>query len=453
MLTRDFLQAVGAVPITDTARDVAALAVADALAIGCAAVEEPGPKHLIALAKDQPGPCHVLGHRLRLAPAAAARINGALIHVLDYEPMWNPANHAISTTLPGLLALTAIRDVETPDLLDALARGIETQARLRLASRQFEPGDLVLHPPGVVGPIGAAVACGTLMRLTPDQMATAVGIAASSAGGILANVGSMTKALHCGRAAASGLEAALLAARGFSAHPDALAGPRGFVAAYFGAHADLEALTSRTPLHLLDPGPAWKLYPAQYGTQFLISAGLKLFGQMQDLGLDADRIVAGRITAPVMPYVDRPAPVDGLDGKFSMQYGFALALLDGQVGLASYSDAARFRPQMQDLLPKITLHPDPERQGRFDRMRVEVEIAFADGRRMTAGSDGPDGIWSRPLQPGRLQEKLRDCLTASHGADAAQKLSQMLLTLNHTGGPKLRAVIDRLEEDLPCPSR
>lgn len=447
-LTRQFLDTVAAADVTQAARDIAALAVADALAIGCAAVHEPGPQHLIALAQGQAGPCHVLGHRLRLPAETAARINGALIHVLDYEPMWNPANHAISTTLPGLLALAAMRPVGTARLLDALARGIEAQARLRLASGQFEPGDLVLHPPGMVGPLGAAVACGTLLDLPPDRMLAALGIAASRAGGILANVGTMTKALHCGQAAAAGLEAALLAERGFSAHPDALAGPRGFIAAYFGAGADPQALTRPAPLHLLTPGPAWKLYPAQYGTQFLIAAGLDLFAQMCARGLTADQIAAARITAPVMPYVDRPQPADGLEGKFSMQYALALALLDGTVGLDSYSDAARFRPAMQALLGRITLHPDPARAGRFDHMRVDVGLVLTDGSRMAASSDGPDGIWSRPLPPDRLAGKLRDCLAVSHGP-AAPEMAQRLLAFGRSDGPALPDLLDVLEDSLP----
>lgn len=448
-LTRQFLNAVAAVPITDATRATAALAVADALAIGCAARSEAGPQHLIALDRDAAGRCHVLGHRLRLTPAAAARINGALIHVLDYEPMWNPANHAISTTLPGLLALAALRNSDTVSLLEALTRGIEAQARLRLASGQFEPGDLVHHPPGIVGPIGAAVACGSLMRLPPDQMVAAVGIAASRAGGILANVGSMTKALHCGQAAASGLEAALLAERGFSAHPDALAGPRGFLRAYFGADTDSDALTRPGPAHLDQPGPAWKLYPAQFGTQFLIAAGLKLFAQLQASGQSAAQIATVEIITPHMPYVDRPRPATGLEGKFSMQYALALALLDGHVGLKSYGEAARFRPQVETLLDRITLHPDPARQGRFDRMRVDVRLTLSDGRQFCAVSDGPDGIWSRPLAPDRLADKFADCLRVSHGPDRAETLAQALLTFGPGHRTTLPALLEQLEESLP----
>ena len=448
-LTARFLAALAAVPVTAAARDVAALIVADALAVGCAARKEPGPGHLLALAEGGEGPCHILGHRRRLGPVAAARINGALIHVLDYEPMWNPANHAVSTSVPGLLALAALRPAEPERLLDALVRGIEAMARLRLASRQFEPGELVHHPPGVVGPIGSAVACGVYIGLSPERLRAAVGIAASRAGGVLANVGSMTKALHCGQAAASGLEAALLAERGFTAHPAVLDGARGFLNAYFGPKADPEPLTaaSATP-HLLQPGPAWKLYPAQYGTQFVIEAGLALARRMAGAGLAAAAIAEAEIVTPVMPYVDRPLPGDGHEGKFSMQYGLALALADGRVGLDSYTDARRFEPEMEALLRRIRLRADPSREGRFDRMRVEVSVVLGNGTRLVAECDGPEGIWSRPVRPERLAAKIADCLAVSHGP-AAQELAAALLAFGRPSGPDLPSLLDRLEDRLP----
>ena len=164
--------------------------------------------------------------------------NGAAMHVLDYEPMWNPANHAVSTVLPGLAR--PVRDLGTRDgrrstrdrLRHRHRRASAAAARLAAVrtGRSRVPSAQVSW-----GPIGAAVASAVLLRLDADTVVHAVGIAASRAGGVLANVGSMTKALHCGGAAADGLEAALLAARGFTADRDALDGPRGFLNAFFGS--------------------------------------------------------------------------------------------------------------------------------------------------------------------------------------------------------------------------
>ncbi|WP_323010536.1 MmgE/PrpD family protein [Paracoccus sp. (in: a-proteobacteria)] len=124
-LTDRFLDAIFAAPMTEDALRVAGLLVADALAVAVAAHRAKGPRLLLALEGDASGPCPVIGLGRNLPARAAARVNGALIHVLDYEPMWNPANHAISTTLPGLLALAFVGEHSDEAILTALIRGIE----------------------------------------------------------------------------------------------------------------------------------------------------------------------------------------------------------------------------------------------------------------------------------------------------------------------------------------
>jgi 2-methylcitrate dehydratase PrpD len=418
----------------------------DGIAVALAGASQPGPSMLArqASAPTDDGGATVMARAGRLPPVQAARVNGAAMHVLDYEPMWNPANHAVSTVLPALLALAETEDgtaIDGSALLSAFAIGIEAQARLRRASLQFEPGDLVFHPPGVVGPIGSAMACGLALGLDAEALGHAVGIAASRAGGVLKNVGSMTKALHCGGAAADGLEAAQLAALGFTADPDALGGPRGFLSAFFGADVDEAALTDDAPLAVLDPGPAFKFYPSQYGTHFVISAALALRASLpKGAGIDAVTIIC-----PPMPYVDRPQPVSGLAGKFSFQYVAAVALLDGSITLASFSDERRFAADLQHLLPRIAIRPDPGREGRFDRMHVDLEARLGDGSTYRAICDGPDGIWGQPVPSDRLAVKARDCLAE---AGMTANLASDLAHLSRYDATSLRGLIKRLA--LPC---
>lgn len=403
----------------------------DGIAVAALGAQEPGPRMLQALALETGA--HPLAGLIaaggRTDPVSAARANGAALHVLDFEPMWNPANHAVSTTLPAVLALAERQAAKGGDegaprpdgvrILEALALGIEAQARLRLASGQFEPANLIFHPPGAVGPIGAAVACGFMLGLDEDGLAHAMGIAASRTGGLLANVGSMTKAFHCGQAAAAGLESAIMAAQGFTADADALFGPRGYGAALFGREMDIDQLTEpRGALHILDPGPAYKLYPSQYGTHFVISAALDA-RQALAPGASIQRV---RIVSPPMPYVDRPFPASGLAGKFSFQYTAAVALLDGAIGVASFTDERRFAGDVVDLLKRITIQPDPNREGRFDRMVLDMEVELEDGRIVTGHCDGPPGIWTKPLSDGALQTKTADLFGAVWGASAAEAL-------------------------------
>ncbi|GGE27682.1 hypothetical protein GCM10007276_01080 [Agaricicola taiwanensis] len=401
----------------------------DGIAVGALGARQPGPRILAELAIDQGSDprATLIGHGERTSPADAARINGAAMHVLDYEPMWNPANHALSTTLPAVLALAeaisrghvSAPAVTGEAILMALAMGIETQGRLRLVSQQFEPAGLTFHPPGVVGPLGSAVACGMLLDLDPQQLLYALGIAASKSGTILANVGSMTKALHCGGAAAGGLEAALLAARGFTSDADPLAGPRGFLTAFFGPDHQPEFLTaSLDELHIVEPGPAYKFYPSQYGTHFVITAALDARAKLPANA----RIARVRIIAPQMPYVDRAAPRTGLAGKFSFQYTAALGLLDGGATVDSFTNARRNAPDMVALLDATTIEVDPTREGRFDRMTLDVVVETEAGQTITGRCDGPPGIWGKPAAPDMLDTKARECLTSAFGAAHAHRI-------------------------------
>src|ERR1700682_1700048 len=118
------------------------------------------------------------------------------------------------------------------EIVTALVKGCEIQGCIREASGQYEPRNHKFHPPGAVGPMGAAVAAASLLHLDAGQLAHALGIAASRCSSVLSNAGTMTKSTHCGHAAALGLESALLAARGFTGNTAAFDAPAGYVPAF-----------------------------------------------------------------------------------------------------------------------------------------------------------------------------------------------------------------------------
>lgn len=451
----DFLATVFKGGLTADARDAATDLITDGIAVAALGSQEAGPAIFAKLACESGSTptATLIGHQQRVAPADAARANGAAMHVLDYEPMWNPANHALSTALPAVIACTEMilrRHPSTPatapspdgpTFLAALAIAVETQARIRLASGQYDPGKLVFHPPGIVGPLGSAVACGLLFGLDSSRLTHAVGIAASRAGTIQANAGSMTKALHCGQAAASGLESALLAAHGFTADADALSGPRGYGHAFFGDGFEPQRLTERfVDWHIVKPGPAFKFYPSQYGTHFVITAALDARRQMPA----GAHITSIRIVGPSMPYVDRPVPATGLAGKFSFQYTAAAALLDGTVGVESFTDARRFAPDMSDLLQRIRIEDDAAREGRFDRLRIDVHVEVSGGQVYSGVCAGPPGIWGNPADRAMLLRKAQDCLSKVAGADTAEHVITMTRQLGEANQAGLLAYLDGL---------
>jgi 2-methylcitrate dehydratase PrpD len=134
--------------------------------------------------------------------------------------------------------------------LDALALGIEAQLRIATAMRPWHD-DAGWHLTGTVGPIGAAVTAGLLGGLTDVQLGQAVSIATSLTLGHREGFGTMVEPFHAGKAAANGVLAARLAARGFTGSPTAIEGPRGY----------LRVLAERSAPELIgqDLGRRWEL--------------------------------------------------------------------------------------------------------------------------------------------------------------------------------------------------
>jgi aconitate decarboxylase len=397
--------------------------VLDGIAIAIAGTEEEAIHILAAHHKEQGGAAQAtaIGNGFRLNTVSAAALNGAAMHVLDFEPMWSPANHALSTTLAGVLALAEARGATGREVLTALVKGVEMQGWIRQASGQFEASTSRFHPPGAVGPLGAAVAAGHILKLDPDRLAHAIGIAASRAGSLLANAGTMTKSTHCGHASALGLESALFAARGFTANVEVFEAAQGYVPALYddGFKVDEMLGFGRAPLRVVEPGYAIKMFPSQFGTHFGITAGLELHPNIPSPAA-IRRVI---LTAPVMNYVNRPRPKTGLSGKFSLQYTAASALLDGKVGICTFTDARLAKADMQELLGKFELRLDPKIPGRFEEMYVLLRVELDGGRVLETHCDGPRGKWGTPpISEAEHLVKIRDCLATRFEPAAAERI-------------------------------
>ncbi|HEY0336048.1 MAG TPA: MmgE/PrpD family protein [Burkholderiales bacterium] len=400
-------------------------AIKDGIAVAVAGARERPAVLLAEHVKSLGGAHHatVWGQAFKTSTVDAAYVNGVATHVLDFEPMWLPPTHAVSPVLPVALALAEARGFDGRDVIAAVAKGMELQGRLQYAADQFEPEKLRFHPPGVAGVMGAAATAGALLELDVQKLAWALGIAGSRAGALLPNIGSMTKATHCGHAGRCGLDAALLAASGYTASEEIFEARRGFVATYYPDGFDFERLLAfGRPFRVVDPGLAIKNFPSQFATHWAISAALGIRNAIGDTS-EIERVV---ITSPVMQYIDRPRPAHGHEGKFSFQYTAAAALLDGKIAIDSFTDRRRFSPDMEALLSKIELRQDPSIAGEWLNMRVTIDVV-AGGRSHTYTSAGPKGAWGQPpLSDAEHAVKLRDCLRRSLSPAATDEVLHLL---------------------------
>ena len=140
-----------------------------------------------------------------------------------------------------------------------------------------------------------------------------------------------------------------------------------------------------------------------------------------------------------MAYVDRPRPQTGLDGKFSLQYTAASALLDGKVGIRTFTDARLAQADMQSLLGKFGVRLDPAIPGRFEEMHVLLRVELDGGRVLEARCDGPRGKWGTPpISEAEHLVKIRDCLATRLEPAAVERIIELARRIDDLDAAGLR---------------
>ena len=363
----------------------------------------------------------VVGWGYRTNPPAAAFANGVFGHCLDYEIQGFPPTHGTSSCLPSALALAEHHRVGGERVLTAYVLGWEIQGRLRAASAPAtRPG---YHPPGLVGPLGGAAASAKTLGLDAEQTLMALGIAASRTGGLTANTGTMVKSTHPGNAARMGAESAILAGMGYTASDEALESPVGFAAALFGGDFDWDVATGGlgASWRLIDPGFDIKRFPAQVYMQNAIEAALNLREQNDLDPKDIEHVTIRRQGRGH----SGPTPRSGLDGKFSVEYCAAAALLDGQVGIDTFTDARRFSPDMEDMLGRMQVEPEGPESG-----ATLATAVLKDGTTVSAECPAFTGSASNPMSRDQLLAKVRDCFRRALSEADAEVVVEMLENLD-----------------------
>ena len=429
----EILRATRAEDIPDDALEIARQVCLDGLGVMIAGAGEPLGLGRITFeytrALGGPEDASVIAGGFKTSAFNAAYANGTLGHALDFDNTWWPLNHPTSPTLPAILALAEAHGLPGMAVLRAIVLSFEVQGRMRVASAAVEAGQ-GFHKPGVSGLMGAVTGAGLMLDLEPQAFRRAYGLGGSRAGSMSANTGTMTKSSHSGHAARMGVECATMAKLGWTASED-IFGAGGFFAQFYGPDvSDPEIFLKDfgNPYRMIDPGVGFKKHPANYFTHRPIDAAIEL---ANEYGLEPEMIDAVVVDFPRFEYVNRPVPESGLDGKFSVQYATAVALLDRQVKVASFSDSRRFAPDMEALLPKVTLNMRDDIPRSFQDCFAIVRVATSDGRTLEKRCDKPRGMWGVPLSREERLAKFRDCCA---GALDEEKTEAVIATVDGLPG-------------------
>jgi 2-methylcitrate dehydratase PrpD len=151
-----------------------------------------------------------------------------------------------------------------------------------------------------------------------------------------------------------------------------------------------------------------------------------------------------RIIGPIMPYVDRPRPSSGLEGKFSFQYAAACALTDGKVTVESFSDERCARPDVAALLAKVQFVQSPEIPASLDRMWVEFDVELASGEHVVTRCTKPKASWGEPIAEKEHLIKIRDCIGAVFDAATTERCITTLQRFDELDSRDIRRLIRSL---------
>lgn len=346
------------------------LSVLDWWGVTVGGVDEPVARLLREAVPEPAGPASVLGTDRTASPVTAALWNGTASHALDYDDtVLALPGHVTAPLLPGLLALGETTGAEGRDVLAAFVLGVEVMCRV---SRAVAPGHYRAgwHATATLGRLGGAAACGRLLGLDAAGIDRAVGLAAAQLGGIHESFGTMGKPFQVGRAAADGLLAAMVAARGVT-------GPVGVL--------DRETWVRRlspdwAPARLTEGlGRDWavnevffKRFPCCFATHAALSALLDLRTEVDPAAIESVDLDVCRTTLLV---ADQRRPETGLGGKFSMTYCAASALLRGHVVEEHFTAEAVRDPGARALAERVRLSP----QGELDESRARAVVRLRDG--------------------------------------------------------------------------
>lgn len=363
----------------------------------------------------------VLGRTTKVSAPAAALANGALVHALDFDDTHaGGLVHATAVVLPAALAVGEQTRASGSDVLDAAVVGYETVCRIAAAAPHGFHARGV-HATMAAGVFSSAMVAARLAGLNPVQTTHALGIAGSSAGGLLAFLGTeaSTKQLHPGLASHAGILAARLAARGATGPETVFEGPHGLYDALVDGRA--------TPATILqDLGTTWettrigiKPHPA-----------CQLSHATLDAVLDARRtrpFEAGQVarvrarvhpdSAAVVcdPSRDLARPAGAYAAKFSLPWSVAALLLDGELGVSSFTDASIARADVSELASRVEVTLAHDDTVAADAAG-EVVVVLHDGTEITGSVPRSAGGPDNPL----TDEALRDKGSGLAGRDTAE---------------------------------
>ena len=372
--------------------------------------------------------------------ADAALVNGTSAHAFELDDYHNAKLHPGTVVIPAAIAMAQQTGADGKALATAIAAGYEVMIRSSLALNPSAARLRGWHLTGVCGPLGAAATCAVLMKLDAERTAWALGLAGTQGAGTWAfNAdGSMSKRLHAGKAAHSGVLAAELASRGYTGPTQIYEFSDGGILKAFSDASDPAPLTADlgTVFHL--DTTAIKPYSCCGSTHAYIDAALAIRRDLGGAWDDARRVRIGTSRVVDVQCGFDYAPSTPLNAQMSLRYVVAATLVDGQALPPQFSDERLRDPRLVRLAQQVELVPDPALDRLYPVHFAGWVSAEEKGRTVRHDIMDPSGSPAAPLDRKALTAKFQGINPALD----AEKVAALAYDIeNHSVAELLAAVV------------
>lgn len=373
------------------------------------------------------------GARLALGRKATARtaalINASAAHTMEVDDIYRDAiYHPGAPTIAAALAVAQDSGADGEAFLRGVIVGYEISTRIGAAMGRAHYR--YWHNTGTIGSFGAAAAAGAIYGLDAKRFAHALATVATFAAGLQQafRMDSMSKPLHAGHAAQSGLLAALAAREGVTGSADVIEGEAGFGRAMSdGPDWDQALATLGRDFHITRM--TFKNHACCGHTFAAIDGALELQRRLGVGAAEIARLSVGTYR-PALEVAGYEHPVTPAEARFSLKYVVATALTHGSVRLAAFEAQRLTDPATLALMRSIDVGVDAELDASFPRQRAaRIVIETKDGRRGEHLQPTRKGDPDLPLSDSELEEKFLELATPVQGDAAARALAARLWTL------------------------
>lgn len=430
--------------IPEFVKKTANLCILDSVGVAIGAKENPQIQNVLRDYLEicgNKGSAHIWGTGKRVPLLTAVFMNAMMGHTLELDDVHTDSKTHIGTVVvPAAWSMAEYLGKSGDEFLLAVICGYETMARIGMALGVSAHRNLGWHVTSTAGTFGAAAACAKLLGLDEDQTVSALGLAGTQSFGTWAFLadGATNKVLHPARAAASGCEAALLAKAGMT-------GPEFILTAEDGGLFHNMTNEPKPEMVASGLGEKWyimemdnKPYPCCRSTHCTIDGTLSLRRQ----GLRAEDVESIQVRTYLVGNKQCGMSEGGrnpkkpVDAKFSTPFTVAAALLYGEVTLEHFQEENILRPEIQELLHKVTVETD----GRFtekypDHWGCRVIAVCKDGRVMEQEVEDASGSVYNPLSEEQVRGKVTALIRETCGAQAEEIVAAILSLSGRSGLP------------------